>query len=44
MVSPRADGKGAYNAMVAALNDAQLSPEKIRYVNAHATSTPLGNC
>lgn len=37
------DGLGAYVAMKDALNDADLTPEDIDYVNMHATSTPLGD-
>jgi 3-oxoacyl-[acyl-carrier-protein] synthase II len=44
VISPREDGKGVYNAMVAALRDAdQVTPENVSYVNSHATSTPLGD-
>ena len=39
-VQPDEDGAGAARAIRWALNDAQLEPESIDYVNAHGTSTP----
>ncbi|WP_417352514.1 beta-ketoacyl-ACP synthase II [Flavobacterium alkalisoli] len=38
-----ADGIGALLGMQKALNDAGLTPDKIDYINTHATSTPLGD-
>ncbi|MCH1924886.1 beta-ketoacyl-ACP synthase II [Shewanella sp. C32] len=43
MTSPPADGKGAAAAMVNALRDGGLNPEKVGYINAHGTSTPAGD-
>lgn len=37
------DGEGAYLGMVDALEDAGIIPDKIDYINAHATSTPMGD-
>jgi len=39
----REDGNGGFRAMVAALKRAKLDPKDIDYINAHGTSTPLGD-
>src|SRR5258708_33971642 len=41
--APPEDGEGARKAMSKALTDAQLNPDQVQYVNAHATSTGLGD-
>ena len=43
MVQPRADGREAARAATIALSDAGIEPGAIDYVNAHASSTPLGD-
>ena len=41
--APHPEGKGGMKAMELALSSAQLNPESINYINAHGTSTPLGD-
>jgi 3-oxoacyl-[acyl-carrier-protein] synthase II len=43
VTSPPEDGEGARKAMAKALADASLRPDQVQYVNAHATSTQLGD-
>jgi len=43
VTAPPEDGEGARKAMAKALIDAQLNPDQVQYINAHATSTGLGD-
>jgi 3-oxoacyl-[acyl-carrier-protein] synthase II len=43
ITAPLEDGAGAAEAMRLALADAQLRPDEVDYINAHGTSTPLGD-
>jgi 3-oxoacyl-[acyl-carrier-protein] synthase II len=43
ITAPPEDGNGGYRSMAAALRSAQMNPEEIDYINAHGTSTPMGD-
>ena len=43
ITAPAADGDGGYRSMSAALRNAELNIDQIDYINAHGTSTPMGD-
>ncbi|MHB8734950.1 MAG: beta-ketoacyl-ACP synthase II [Terriglobales bacterium] len=43
ITQPAEDGDGAYRSMLNTLNDAQLTPPQVDYINTHGTSTPVGD-
>ena len=43
ITSPAEDGEGAMKSMQNALQDAAMNPDEVDYINAHGTSTPLGD-
>jgi 3-oxoacyl-[acyl-carrier-protein] synthase II len=43
ITQPQEDGRGAAHSMSMALRDAGINPDAVNYINAHGTSTPLGD-
>ena len=43
LVKPRPDGEGAYQCMRMALDQGKINTDRVNYINAHGTSTPLGD-
>jgi 3-oxoacyl-[acyl-carrier-protein] synthase II len=43
ITAPHPEGLGAKNVMLNAINDANINPNEIDYINVHGTSTPLGD-
>ncbi len=43
ITQPAEGGEGGYRVMMNAINDAKISPKDVGYVNAHGTSTPIGD-
>ena len=43
ITAPAENGDGGYRAMLSAIKDASISPTDLDYINAHGTSTPLGD-
>ena len=43
ITQPAEEGDGGYRVMVNAMRDAKITPEQVGYVNAHGTSTPIGD-
>jgi 3-oxoacyl-[acyl-carrier-protein] synthase II len=43
ITQPAEDGEGGYRVMVNAMRDAKITPAQVGYVNAHGTSTPIGD-
>lgn len=43
ITQPSEDGDGAYRVMKAVLGDAGVAPQEVNYINAHGTSTPVGD-
>ncbi|HET6934894.1 MAG TPA: beta-ketoacyl-ACP synthase II [Candidatus Angelobacter sp.] len=43
ITQPAEEGEGGYRVMMNAIHDAKISPNDVDYVNAHGTSTPIGD-